>query len=92
MVDTPEDNDVEGDEPLIEDIPPPNDIVEQPDNPPGEIPGVGSCCWTNDKTLCTRQVTRFIVVYANLYEIMAVPHYACMAVAICPLGCNCTPG
>ena len=50
------------------------------------------CCWTNDTTLCTRQVTRFIVVYANLYEIMAVPHYVCMAVAICPLGCDCTPG
>ena len=48
------------------------------------------CCWTNDTTLCTRQVTRFIVVYANLYEIMAVPHYVCMAVAICPLGCDCT--
>ena len=40
MVDMPEDND--GDEPLVEDIPPPTDIVEQPDNPPGEIPGVGA--------------------------------------------------
>ena len=50
------------------------------------------CCWTNDKIPCTRQVTRFIVVYANLYEIMAGPHYACMAVATCPLGCECTPG
>ena len=42
MVDTPKDSEVEGDEPLIEDIPPPNDVVEQPDNPPGEIPGVGA--------------------------------------------------
>ena len=41
MVDTPEDNEVEGDEPLIEDIPP-HDVAEEPDNPPGEIPGVGA--------------------------------------------------
>ena len=37
MIDTLEDNDVEGDEPLVEDIP-----GEQPDNSPDEIPGVGA--------------------------------------------------
>ena len=40
MVDTPEEDD--GNEPLVEDIQSPADIVEQPDNPPGEIPGVGA--------------------------------------------------
>ena len=40
MVGTPEDNEVEGDEPLNEDISPLNDVVERPDNPPGEIPVV----------------------------------------------------
>ena len=50
------------------------------------------CCWTNDRILCTNEVTRFIAVYANLYEIMAVPHYACIAVVTRPLGCDCTPG
>ena len=58
----------------------------------GHVIVEGGCCWTNDKIPCTRQVTWFIVVYANLYEIMAGPHYACMAVATCPLGCDCTPG
>ena len=37
MVDTLKDSDVEGDEPLVEDIPPPANIGEQPDNPPDEI-------------------------------------------------------
>ena len=41
MVDTPEDIEVEDNEPVIGDVPPPNDTMEQPDNPPGEIPGVG---------------------------------------------------
>ena len=41
MVDGPDDNEIEGGEPLIENAPPLDDIQQVPDNPPGGIPGVG---------------------------------------------------
>ena len=40
MVDGPDDNEMEGGEPLIENAPPLDDIQQVPDNPPGGIPGV----------------------------------------------------
>ena len=41
MVDRPDDNEMEGSEPLIENAPPLDDIQQAPDNTPGGIPGVG---------------------------------------------------
>ena len=41
-VDVPDDNEMEGGEPLIENAPPLDDIQQIPDNPPGGIPGVGA--------------------------------------------------
>ena len=40
-VDVPDDNEMEGGEPLIENAPPLDGIQQIPDNPPGGIPGVG---------------------------------------------------
>ena len=40
--DTPEDDGVEDNEPLTEDVPPQDNAVEQPEHPPGGIPGVDS--------------------------------------------------
>ena len=42
IANTPENNEEGGDEALLEDDPPLNDIARHPDNPPGEIPGVGA--------------------------------------------------
>ena len=39
--DGPDDKEMEGGEPLIENAPPLDDIQQAPDNPPGGIPGVG---------------------------------------------------
>ena len=41
MADVPDDNEMEGGEPLIDDAPPLDDIQQIPDDPPGGIPGVG---------------------------------------------------